>query len=317
MPVEAWADMQTEAWVDEQEASLALAYIPDTAAEDIFAQSDDEASGPPRSLSVLPSPIVSRATIASAPDAARLHALPRGAQPGSFLHSLLEWAGQYGFARVLSDPGPWRDQVARRCSVRGWEQWIAPLSAWLPELLDTALCLPDGRAVRLGALQGYRIEMEFWFAIHNVDTRLLDRLVSEQTLGGVSRPRLLPNQLNGMLKGFIDLVFEHDGRYYVADYKSNWLGGEDADYTLPAMQRVVLEKRYDLQYVLYLFALHRLLRSRLPDYDYDQHVGGAVYLFLRGSQSPTQGVFVDRPPVALMEALDHLFASQGAMESVS
>jgi len=309
-------DLHVEAWADDRTANQALVSIPDTAAEDIFAQSDDEASVPPQFLSTLIPPDAPRPTIASAPDAARLHALPRGAEPGSFLHGLLEWAGQYGFARVLDEPGPWRDQVARRCSVRGWEQWIAPLSAWLPALLNTALRLPDGQAVRLGTLQGYRIEMEFWFAIHNVDTRLLDRLVSEQTLGGVSRPRLLPNQLNGMLKGFIDLVFEHEGRYYVADYKSNWLGGEDADYTLPAMQSVVLEKRYDLQYVLYLFALHRLLQSRLPDYDYDRHIGGAVYLFLRGSQSPTQGVFVDRPPAALMQALDRLFASQGAMERV-
>jgi hypothetical protein len=75
--------------------------------------------------------------------------------------------------------------------------------------------------------------------------------------------------LNGMFKGFIDLTFEHDGRYYVADYKSNWLGPDDSAYTQDAMEQSILEHRYDLQYVLYLLALHRQLKARLPDYDYD------------------------------------------------
>ena len=113
--------------------------------------------------------------------------------------------------------------------------------------------------------------------------------------------------LRGFLKGFIDLVFEHEGRYYVADYKSNWLGPGDADYTPQAMRDAVLEHRYELQYVLYLFALHRLLRARLPDYDYDTHVGGAVYVFLRGGASASRGVHLERPPRALIEALEVLF----------
>ena len=121
---------------------------------------------------------------------------------------------------------------------------------------------------------------------------------------------LQPGQLNGMLKGFIDLVFAHHGRYYVADYKSNWLGPDDAAYTAEAMRAAILHSRYELQYALYLLAVHRLLKLRLADYDYDRHVGGAVYLFLRGSRSPGQGVHHERPPRALIEALDALFSSR-------
>ena len=77
----------------------------------------------------------------------------------------------------------------------------------------------------------------------------------------------------------------------------------------------ILAKRYELQYVLYLLALHRLLKLRLPDYDYDTHIGGALYLFLRGSQSPTRGIHAERPPRALIEALDHLFARRTATEA--
>ncbi len=75
------------------------------------------------------------------------------------------------------------------------------------------------------------------------------------------------------------------------------------------MQQAILEYRYDMQYMLYILALHRQLRSRLPEYDYDRHMGGAVYCFLRGWQnSETRGLFHDRPPRELIEQLDQLFS---------
>jgi exodeoxyribonuclease V beta subunit len=112
-----------------------------------------------------------------------------------------------------------------------------------------------------------------------------------------------------MMKGFIDLVFEHDGRYYVADWKSNYLGPRDSSYSEQALSREVLHNRYDVQYAIYLLALHRLLRSRLPDYDYQMHMGGALYFFLRGHASKTQGLLADKPPLAFIEALDALFST--------
>ncbi len=139
---------------------------------------------------------------------------------------------------------------------------------------------------------------------------MLDALVCRHTLGGAPRAALQPQQVNGMLKGYIDLVFDHAGRYYVADYKSNWLGPGDADYGPAALRQAVLQHRYELQYVLYVFALHRLLRQRLQHYDYDRHVGGAVYLFLRGHAAPGQGLHIDRPPRVLIEALDALFRGE-------
>ena len=95
----------------------------------------------------------------------------------------------------------------------------------------------------------------------------------------------------------------------MADYKSNWLGIDAAAYTDQAMSDAILEHRYDLQYVLYLLALHRQLRLRLPDYDYERHMGGALYLFLR---APAQGVWLARPPRELIEALDALFTGARA-----
>jgi exodeoxyribonuclease V beta subunit len=154
-------------------------------------------------------------------------------------------------------------------------------------------------------------EMEFWFAAHDVAATRIDRLVCAHVHPGRDRAALAPARLNGMLKGFIDLVFEFEGRYYVADYKSNRLGPDDAAYDADAMLGAILGHRYELQYVLYLLALHRLLRARIPDYDYDRHIGGAVYLFLRGSHAASGGVYVDRPARALIEGLDALFTGHG------
>ena len=234
-----------------------------------------------------------------------IHRFPRGPNPGTFLHGLLEWAGSEGFK---SDPDAIKDAVARRCNRRGWQGWIETLSDWLQHLQDEPLRLNNGQpAVVLSELSQYQIEMEFWFASHKVDVVQMDKLVRQHTHGGAARAGAEPSLLNGMFKGFIDLTFEHQGRYYVADYKSNWLGTDDSAYTEQAMTASILDNRYDLQYVLYLLALHRQLKARLPGYDYDQHMGGALYLFLRGTRSQGQGVFFTRPPRLLIESLDLMF----------
>ena len=286
---------------------------PQTRNEDVFhelleAEALDDGEEAPLT------PAVSSSLIAPAlPTDETLHGFLRGADAGSFLHDLMEWAANEGFDKVAVNTQMVRDTVARRCNLRGWARWIEPLTDWLLYLLRTPLNLPalDGEPVPpvvLSKLNSYMAEMEFWLAAHTVDTLALDQLVSSLTLDGDERPALEPAQLNGMLKGFIDLVFEHDGRYYVADYKSNWLGPDDSAYTPARMRAQILHSRYELQYVLYLFALHRLLKVRLPDYDYDRDVGGAVYLFLRGGRAPGQGLHVERPPRELIEALDALFA---------
>jgi exodeoxyribonuclease V beta subunit len=236
---------------------------------------------------------------------ADIHRFPRGPNPGTFLHGLLEWAGDEGFTAT---PQAVEDAIARRCNRRGWEGWITALSDWLQHLLASPLHIGGGQAPMVfEQLTQYRVEMEFWFASHKVDVLKLDELVRQYTHNGVARVAAEPVLLNGMFKGFIDLTFEHDGRYYVADYKSNWLGVDDAAYTEKAMEQSILDNRYDLQYVLYLLALHRQLKARLVDYDYDRHVGGALYLFLRGTRAPSQGVYFARPPRELIERLDRLF----------
>lgn len=251
----------------------------------------------------------------SASPAGPMHRFPKGAEAGTFLHDLMEWAAVQGFRDILEDPAILEDTVLRRSRNRQWEIWASPLSHWLRTLLQTPLPLAannDGafglpQTITLQDLANYQAEMEFWFETHDVDLERLDAAVTALTLNGRPRPKLATDMLNGLLKGFMDLVFEYQGKYYVADYKSNWLGHDDASYSTENMDEAIRGHRYDLQYAIYLFALHRLLQSRLPDYDYDRHVGGAVYLFLRGIESDSGGVHFERPPKVLVEKLEQLF----------
>lgn len=248
------------------------------------------------------------------PQPGSLHAFPKGPDAGNFLHGLLEWCAQEGFATVLSKPAALDGIIAYRCQLRGWADWAEPLQGFVRQWLQTPLALhgeadgPVEAAAALQSLGDYQVEMEFWLSISRASTAQLDALVQQHVLPGQARPALLGNQLHGMLKGYMDLVFERGGRYYVMDYKSNWLGVDSAAYTPEAMADAVLQHRYDLQYVLYSYALHRLLQQRLPGYDYERDVGGVQYWFLRGVDAEHHGLYTDKPPRALMDALDALFA---------
>jgi len=286
---------------------------------DIITDSGDQSPDSPQAQKLFDDerldPDAPRETPASGGD---IHRFPRGPNPGTFLHGLLEWAGEKGFADAAADPQALEKVVAQRCNRRDWKGWINTLTDWLKHLLSMPLRLGEAdQPVALSQLDQpnqYRVEMEFWLACSKVDVARLDALVRRYTHDGAPRAAAETVSLNGMFKGFIDLTFEHQGRYYVADYKSNWLGVDDDAYTAAAMESAILENRYDLQYVLYLLALHRQLKARLADYDYDLHMGGAVYLFVRGSLAASQGAWFTRPPRELIEGLDRLFQGRAALE---
>jgi len=246
--------------------------------------------------------------------ASAFNSFPAGSSYGTLLHDLLEWQFEHawpiaqpeGAAHALDEWPTLLQRKAQRLKLD--DNHIALLSGWLQRIVQTPLLPPeDGAApLTLAALDHNRAwaEMGFTLPVQRLGASLLDRLICQQVLPGQPRSPLQPLQLEGMLIGFMDLVLEHEGRYFVLDYKSNRL---DA-YAPADLQVAILAHRYDVQYMLYTLALHRLLKSRLPGYDYAQHMGGAVYLFLRGIDEPGGGVFADRPPQALIEALDAAFA---------
>ena len=115
-------------------------------------------------------------------------------------------------------------------------------------------------------------------------------------------------KMQGYFKGFIDLSFQASGQYFVLDYKSNHLGFDLRDYQYSALHEAMVSHDYDLQFLIYSLALHRFLKLRVPNYDYQQHFGGVYYVFLRGvNEAGDEGVYFTKPAERIIKRLDAMF----------
>lgn len=229
-------------------------------------------------------------------------AFPRGARAGTCLHAILEdWARGKGALAELIEPGLSGHGIS--------SDWQAVAQAHLQQVVDTDL---DGNGLTLAGLNPTRRlpELGFTFPLAGLDVQRLRAILCDPA-HGLAAPmreaaaRLEFDSLKGFLKGFIDLTFEHDGRWYIADYKSNWLGPDASYYGGERLLQALAAEHYYLQYLIYLVALRRFLRQRLDDF-HNEQLGGAYYLFLRGM--PSAGVYFSRPSDELLDALDTLFA---------
>ncbi|HDC4322284.1 exodeoxyribonuclease V subunit beta [Aeromonas hydrophila] len=237
---------------------------------------------------------------------------PKGARPGTLLHSLFE---TIDFQSAGGEP--LAEHIATLLAQDGFdESWAQVLQQQVEAVLDTPLETGFGEPVRLRDLAPERkqVELEFFLPMGRVTAPALTALCQQHDPLSRGNKPLSFATVQGMLKGFIDLVFEWQGRWYLLDYKSNHLGMSPADYSRSALEQAMAEHRYDLQYQLYSLALHRLLALRLPGYDFDQHFGGVFYLFLRGM--PQGGIFHTRPSRELVLGLDELF-SEGAAPTLA
>ena len=233
---------------------------------------------------------------------------PRGIGAGDCMHAVFE---HIDFSR----PASWPPAIARALhrhlpAVAGQQSLVAGLQAMLDEVLHADL-LPDAApALQLAAVPAGRrlVEMEFHLAVRRADRADFHRLLDEHGWQGT---RVDPAALEGFLRGRIDLIFEHDGRWYVLDWKSNHLGDQAEDYAPAALAAAMLRHGYDLQALIYLLALHRFLRRRLgARYDAERQLGGALYLFVRGVRRawPQAGVWHWRPAAGLLDRLSALLA---------
>jgi len=193
------------------------------------------------------------------------------------------------------------------------EALAAMLRRMLDDVLVTPLPLGTATPLRLAELPPERrlTELEFHLPASRLDAAALNDVLARQ---GYGLPRLAFPTLRGFLKGYIDLVFEHEGRYFILDWKSNHLGDAPAAYGPQALAAAMRDQAYHLQHLLYGVALDRYLRARLPGYRPERHFGGAVYLFVRGvrpgwvdAQGRPAGVFFHRPDPETMQRLSALF----------
>ncbi|TWX72928.1 exodeoxyribonuclease V subunit beta [Colwellia sp. C1TZA3] len=196
------------------------------------------------------------------------------------------------------------------------------LIKWLEEVLQTPLSANNSLSLAQLELQDTLRETEFYYPMRSASSSQLTKLLTEHRNNNTSRKIAkkhrvhLPSyhQLKGMMHGFIDLIFQAEGKYYVCDYKSSHLGDQYSDYNDAAMRHNIEKNHYDLQYLIYALALHRHLKYALADYDPKQHFGGIYYLYLRGMSNQTQhqdcGVYYRKITLAELDQLDDIFAGE-------
>ncbi|WP_081180676.1 exodeoxyribonuclease V subunit beta [Colwellia sp. PAMC 21821] len=280
--------------------------------------------------------------------------LTKGAQTGNLLHDILEqtdfsapdWQKschwplvKYGAVDDVfaSSVEPSLDSDASQ--LRGQAQQgngQVLLVKWLEEVLHTPLNQDGMLSLSQLTPQATLRETEFYYPMRSASSSQLTQLLSEHrnnyvgsnasndsntninTNSKIARQHRvhLPSyqQLKGMMHGFIDLIFQADGKYYVCDYKSSHLGDEYSDYNDVAMRHNIEKNHYDLQYLIYALALHRHLKYALADYDPAQHFGGIYYLYLRGMSDQADhqgcGVYYRQITLAELEQLDNIFAGE-------
>lgn len=255
-------------------------------------------------------PLVQQASAPFAYDS--IFAFPRGAKAGNFFHALFE---QIDFSADLQSENC--AQLIEKTLTAYYypSAWRALLQQFLAHVFSCELA-ENGLALQKIPFAQRLTELEFLLPITDLSVAKLNAVMAQHDDLSRQAGELQFATVSGMLKGFIDLVFCWQGRYYVLDWKSNFLGETAADYTEDKLVQAMIEHRYDLQYQIYTLALHRYLRTRIADYDPAQHLGGVYYLFIRGlQQGERTGIFHTQPDVKLIAQLDALFAASEAQHA--
>jgi exodeoxyribonuclease V beta subunit len=242
---------------------------------------------------------------------------PKGARAGIFFHELLE---QLDFMDSVSENR--EAQIREKLRAHGFDlSWTAAVKSAIDRVLSVPLVSgTPGLTLESVGLHQRLNELAFYFPVKPVTPRRLRDIFAAHPAAGI--PPAFPSDLEklsftpsrGFLKGFIDMAFVHQGRYYLIDWKSNHLGYRTEDYHAEKLQTAVSEAYYILQYGLYALALNRYLKMRDPAYSYETHFGGVFYIFIRGvdpEKGAAYGIYRDRPDAGLIEALDQALIAAG------
>ncbi|WP_176466275.1 exodeoxyribonuclease V subunit beta [Aliifodinibius salipaludis] len=230
------------------------------------------------------------------PEKETMFAFPKGPQPGTCIHNIFE--------NYYSKSKDKDEVIINQLQLNGIDLgWKDTVSDMLALVLKKPL-KSDIEGLCLSAVKDKQIpEMEFYYQNDEIQTRKLLSIIRNGTSPDWENKG---RAASGFLKGFIDLIFKFEEKYYLLDYKTNYLGDSPSDYRQDELHHEMKEASYDLQYHIYTVALHRFLKTRLQsDYSYDKHFGGVFYLFLRGiNEEGSEGVFFDKPDKDVITTLD-------------
>jgi exodeoxyribonuclease V beta subunit len=247
-----------------------------------------------------------------------IFAFPRGAKAGSLLHEIFQ---------VLDfkeeDPSAVKKIVNVKLREYGFEkEWGETVEKMIGRVLAATLQPgADGLTLCRVGKNDRLTELEFYFPLQPITSQKLRKIFADYW--GATIPNEFPGRIEeldfsparGFMKGFIDLIFQSQGRFYLVDWKSNFLGNKVEDYSRRRMAGEMKGNFYLLQSNLYVLALHQYLKKRLPDYRYRDHFGGVFYIFLRGvdpKAGDEYGIFRDLPGEELVEALSRNLISPAA-----
>ena len=192
-------------------------------------------------------------------------------------------------------------------------KWAPCVVSLVNDITSTKIESPEGKFSLADLKCGSWItEMEFFFPLRFITSGMLKDYFRKWGKGYEAADIMQLcsvldfKPVKGMVRGFIDMVFEHGGRYYIVDWKSNHLGNRVEDYGRDALKRAMVHNLYPLQYLLYTVAVNKYLSVRVSEYSYSSNFGGVLYYFLRGV-SPEHGeefgIFRDIPPVEMIDEL--------------
>jgi exodeoxyribonuclease V beta subunit len=240
---------------------------------------------------------------------------------GSAVHDVLEGANFATWPSPTDPPGE-REvaAVSLHLQRRGillpegerGQRRVAAVSGLVSRCLHTPL--PEIGSLSAIPAERRLAEMGFALRLGGQSVGTLTALLRDHGYPGLLASEAGGRLLRGLMQGFIDLVVEHQGRYWVLDYKTNHLGAAREDYRPARLAEAVRHGHYDLQYLIYVTALHRHLGLRLRGYDPARHLGGVQYLFVRGmnGRDDATGIFQDRPSPVLITALDRALDNREA-----
>lgn len=236
--------------------------------------------------------------------------LPMGASFGNVIHDLLEELPFAAIAQGSQDHSPLLRQKCLRYGVMADPEAIGEL---LRQVVTTPLLATDrDENFSLAGVDARRClkEMGFYFHLGLLATEQINVILA----GEPTVAPLAQKSMRGYLTGFIDLVCQFSGKYYILDYKTNYLGDALDDYHSDKLIAAMLAHNYGLQYWIYTLVLHRHLQNRLPGYSYQEHFGGVMYLFVRGMAQdiPGSGIFSTRPDYDKVLALDAVLGGDDA-----
>jgi len=223
--------------------------------------------------------------------------LVRGPKTGDMLHFILENID-------FTDDTHW-DKVISEALNRFLPKYKSAYSPLLKQLISETVNSQiklNGDEIKLSTIDNSRRinELEFDFTVSPFSPSKLKRFANNDQTISIGTAQ----EMEGMMNGVIDLFFEHNGKYYILDWKSNFLGDSPDCYTPDKLNEAMNENNYHLQHLIYTAAVDLFLKSRLPDYDFNKHFGGVIYVFLRGvRKNIDSGIFTTVPENSIADLL--------------